>query len=251
MIENKKLIATFIGIEFVLYIIFMSLDIMGRESQVSNIIKFISMVLCVIMSFVIYIFYERFMDRIMLCIALSFTVFADIFLLFTDKYIIGVLAFIIVQTTYLARISIARSHMKRIEGRVYQRVRKYNAFYVFGSQFLLRIVCSCIILFIFYFVQLPLDLLLCATTFYFISFLANIIMVLRSLKRQNYFQGDIRLGLFLVGLILFFVCDLMVGGYNLSSYVELPNNIYLVLYQISSLGMWMFYLPGQVLITIS
>ena len=250
-IENKKLIVTFIGIEFVLYAIFMSLDIMGKAAETSNIIKFISIVLCLAMSILIFLIYERFMDRVMLCIALSFTVVADIFLLFTEEFIVGVVIFGIVQLSYLARVSLVRSQMLRIEGRVYHRVRKENAFHVFGIQMLLRILCSGIILTMLYVIDVQLDALICVTVFYITNFIANIFMVSNVVKRQHYFQGDIRLGLFLVGLLLFFVCDIMVGLYNVAGYIALPGDTYQVIYQISSVGMWLFYLPGQVLITLS
>lgn len=250
-IENKKLIGAFIGIELTLYAIFMSFDVLEKAYLASSIIKFIAIVLCFGMSVVIYVNYERFLDRVMLCIALFFTVIADIFLLFTDKPLPGVVFFCLVQSIYLARIIMARLQMGRIDGRVNRNYKQKKGVALFFQQFFIRLFFSCSIFIVLILVKVPVDVLLFITIFYIISFLANIIMVLRLIGRKHYFQGDIRLGLFIVGLLLFFICDIMVGIFNINGYVILPADIHRTLYLVSSIGMWMFYLPGQVLITLS
>ena len=51
--------------------------------------------------------------------------------------------------------------------------------------------------------------------------------------------------LFALGLTLFVGCDVCVGIFNLPGL--LPD----ALYQFSRIGMWLFYLPSQVLIALS
>lgn len=249
-IHNKKLLGCFIGIELALYISFILLDILGSY-HISSVIKFASILLCLVMSIGIQILYEHFLDRVMLSIALSFTVFADIFLLFTDYYILGVGCFCIVQTVYLARIANVRGQMGRIEGRVLPRFSNRGGRGFFFGQMVVRILISCFIVGVLAFIKFPVDGLFGITVFYFISFIFNIVLAAKVRARTHYFQGEIRLGLFLAGLLLFFVCDIMVGAFNATDYLQIPDSIYHVLYQVSSIGMWVFYLPGQILITLS
>ena len=51
--------------------------------------------------------------------------------------------------------------------------------------------------------------------------------------------------LFSWGLLLYFCCDLCVGVFNAAQLFPRP------LFQFAQVGMWMFYLPGQVLIALS
>jgi len=64
-------------------------------------------------------------------------------------------------------------------------------------------------------------------------------------------NGQIRYDLFLLGMILFFLCDIQVGLYNLSLYLSNESKVLDVLVQISGIGMWACYLPGQVAISMS
>lgn len=199
----------------------------------------------------IYVRYERFLDRTLLCIALSFTVLADIFLLFTDLYIIGVSCFIVVQIIYLIRFIYIKLNILRIDGRVLRMEKKHRGVFLFFTQMVLRVLLSGIVIGFLYIMKVPLDTLLFITVFYIINFITNILSVMFNFSRKHYFQGDIRLGLFLIGLILFFLCDMMVGIYNMSGYFTFSSETYRFLLQISGIGMWMFYLPGQVMITLS
>ena len=58
-----------------------------------------------------------------------------------------------------------------------------------------------------------------------------------------------RVLLFSVGLLLFICCDLCVGLHNLAS--VLPAAPVGALLPFAQVGMWLFYLPSQVLITLS
>ena len=75
------------------------------------------------------------------------------------------------------------------------------------------------------------------TAFYFTTFLVNTVqsLVLRGKKQR----------LFALGLVLFLCCDLCVGAFNEPGLV--PSGVY----SFARVGMWLFYLPAQVLITLS
>ena len=248
--SKNKLFGIFIGIQFILYVSFILLDFFHLY-EISSVVKFITIVLCLLMSLGILVLYERVTDRVMLSIALSFTVLADVFLLFTEFYTIGVLSFCIVQTIYLARISRTRWKRERIYLRVKKRYSYSSGKVIFLKQLLLRILISGVIALSLIYFNVVVDTLLCVTLFYFISFMFNIVLTFNIKKRYPHVIGYGKWNLFLLGLLLFFACDLMVGMFNLSSYVSLPKDMYQSLYQIAGMGMWVFYLPGQVLITLS
>lgn len=249
---NKNLLyGFFIGIQMTLYISFILLDYL-RFYEISNVIKFITIILCFFMSLGILIIYERNLDRVMLSIALSFTVLADVFLLFTDNYIAGVSSFCVVQTLYLSRIANVRRDIVRIKSRERCNQKHFlSEGAIFTRHICLRIMISTVIGLVLYLFQFPIDALLCVTLFYFISFLCNIVFAFSIRRNSNRVIKSHSWNLFLIGLVLFFVCDLMVGIFNLTSYVPLSEEVYQNLYQIASVGMWGFYLPGQVLITLS
>jgi hypothetical protein len=51
-------------------------------------------------------------------------------------------------------------------------------------------------------------------------------------------------------MVLFLLCDINVGLFNLSDFIT-PSPAYNIIYSISSILMWTFYAPSQVLIALS
>lgn len=250
-LSKNMLYGFFIGIQLAMYITFILLDYF-HFYEISNVIKFITIVLCFFMSLGILIIYERNLDRVMLCIALSFTVLADVFLLFTDNYIAGVSCFCIVQSLYLLRIANVKRDIVRINSRVRCKQKHFlSDRAIFASHILLRVMISAVIGFGLFLMQIPIDALLWVTIFYFISFVCNIAFAFSIKRKSSRVLKSASWNLFLIGLVLFLVCDLMVGLFNMTSYVPLSEEVYGRLYHIASVGMWVFYLPGQVLITLS
>ena len=54
-----------------------------------------------------------------------------------------------------------------------------------------------------------------------------------------------------IGLVLFIGCDVSVGFNNLSSYISYSSKFIDYMVDFSQLGMWLFYVPSQALITLS
>lgn len=147
-------------------------------------------------------------------IALALTACADWFLLVrNDHYAVGVLIFLCVQTVYLLRLRRAGA------GTAYW-LRAGLALLVGLSMYGLRMAT-------------PLNLL---AGLYFSQLLSNTILAWTRRGR--------RWRLFAVGLTLFVGCDLCVGLFNAG--LSSPG-----LYRAVSVGMWLFYLPSQVLIALS
>ena len=147
--------------------------------------------------------------------ALACTALADLFLLVLNRhYLLGVAIFLAVQTLYLLRL------------------RRAGA----GNGWWLRSGLALLLALAVYALGLAsaLNLLACL---YFSQLLSNTCLAW-TLRGRAW-------RLFALGLTLFVGCDVCVGLFNLSGLV--PDT----LYQFARVGMWLFYLPSQVLITLS
>lgn len=147
--------------------------------------------------------------------ALALTALADLFLLVLNRYYpLGVAIFLVVQTLYLLRL--------RRDGS--------------DSAPWLRAGLALILALAVYGLGLlsPLNLLVCL---YFSQLLSNTCLAWTVKGRSQ--------RLFALGLTLFVGCDVCVGLFNLSGLV--PD----ALYHFARVGMWLFYLPSQVLIALS
>ena len=147
-------------------------------------------------------------------IALALTACADWFLLVrNDCYALGIVLFLGVQTVYFFRLRLAGA----------------------GSGYVLRPVLALGAGLVVYAARMasPVNLL---AALYFSQLLSNTALAWT-------LRGD-RRRLFALGLTLFVGCDVCVGLFNV-----LPGGH--PLYPAVSVGMWLFYLPSQVLIALS
>ncbi len=223
----------FILLTALLYIAFMLCDIFLNKAELSSTLKFTSIVLCFIVTVVFLILNPKNKDCFILSFAFLFTVIADVFLLFTDQFLFGVLSFCIVQMIYLYRIH-----------NIAPKLNKYHLW--------LRLVVTFVTLLIMNLFPIEVDFLICVTVFYFINFVSNLVLLgFLHRKKHQYLNCPVHLTRFFVGMILFILCDVSVGFYNLSYYVNLNYNAYETVVLIASYGMWGFYLPGQVGIALS
>lgn len=140
------------------------------------------------------------------------TAFADWFLLIrNDRYILGTLLFICVQALYALRLT-------RAGAGAAQRLR-----------LLLAAVCLCVLHMAG--LSTPLNAL---AAVYFSQLLANTVLAWR-LPRMRFFP---------LGLTCMTCCDICVGLCNLPSVVPVCSPA-------AFIGIWLFYLPSQVLIALS
>jgi len=147
--------------------------------------------------------------------ALLLTALADLLLLVADRYYaLGVLIFLGAQSVYLVRLRLAARQ----------------------SFWLVRCVLPLISALALYALDLasPLNLL---AGLYFSQLLVNAALAWTLPGR--------RWRVFAVGLTLFIGCDLCVGAFNS------PGLVPPTLYRFAAVGMWIFYLPSQVLIALS
>ena len=177
----------------------------------SNPIKFAGILLCLV--------YALYLGHLggsrLVPAALALTALADVFLLLLDAdYALGILLFCAVQGLYFVRIV-------RSGGRSLWGLR-------LGLFLLSLVVLNLLGLLI------PLNIL---ALFYFTNFFCNALASLSCSGRS--------MRLFSIGLWLFLCCYLCVGLF------QNPRLVPPAVRAFVSVGMWLFYLPAQVLITLS
>lgn len=232
----KDLRVPYIAIEALLYAVFMYLDLTGGSSSVSAYIKYASILLCAL--FAAFVAVRRKTGiSVLVAVAFLFTAGADLFLLFTDRYLPGVLCFCMVQTLYLAVILNAKKSLNRLP--VHMAVGLPAA----AAAVLLGIKLDTGELF-----------LVGAAGFYAYSFIRNIVLAFGLCRRSTDPGSDtapLHKGLFAAGLLIFALCDINVLLYNLSDFVTLESAFFSLLLRFAGDFMWMFYLPGQIMLSLS
>lgn len=146
-------------------------------------------------------------------LAMTLTLAADTFLLLLDAhYGIGVLLFCCVQGIYLLRL------LRETGGKSLWPLRLGLTLLAWAALWYLGLLS-------------PLNAL---AGLYFVNFLVNACQAL-----------PLREPLFALGLWLYLLCDVCVGIWNQ------PELFPVVLGSFARVGMWLFYLPGQVLLVLS
>ena len=177
----------------------------------TNLLKYTGIILCVLMSLLLA---WQGGDKLVAW-ALALTLGADTFLLLLDRwYLAGILLFYAVQILYLFRLL-------RVTGRPMLLGRMVLFAALLGILLKLDAFTS----------------VTAAAALYISHFFFNVFQSLGLRGRDG--------KLFSWGLLLYFCCDLCVGIYNGAALF--PG----ALVQFAGIGMWLFYLPGQVLITLS
>lgn len=203
--------AAFLAVQSAFYLLFLYRDL-ADEGEGTIWIKYTSIALCLLAS----AYWSARGGDALVTAALAFTLGADTFLLLLNRdYPLGVLLFCVVQGLYLGRIC------------------REN-----GGKSLWPVRLGLFILALFLLRRLGLlDPLTVLSLFYFTNFVCNALL---SLTLRGW-----RFRLFSLGLLLFLCCDLCVAVFNQPGLF--PNSWYLF----ARVGMWLFYLPAQVLIALS
>ena len=222
----------FIGIEAILYGCFLSIDLFGTGySDLSIYLKFSGIVLCTAVNF--YYVIRRQANQYWLSLAFLFLIISDYHLLITSSYESGVFTFLLVQLCF-------RFFLMRVDGRrEFMRQFGYPAAGI-------GLVTGCISA-VLWKTGVETDWTVILAALYFLWFVCNLVKTVRITRRDKTRQ----MRLFCIGLILYFLCDLNVGIFNLEGYIEVSAAWFEKLYEFAADAMWLFYLPGIVLITLS
>lgn len=227
MLNFKKIdyivISVFILLEIALYLSFLFIDKGIFVTRIeSSTLKYAGISLC--LAFSLYCLIRK--RKIVNCfipIALVFTLISDYFLLFNTNqnfYVYGLITFIITQLIYFAFI-------------VYLRKSKSELFINLIVRFLLTIAALGVAFYLNYS-----DVLTILALVYFVELLSNFLYSAFLIKLDKEYL------IFSLGLLLFIGCDINVG----------LNNVHLfegIDYSLVNFLMWVFYLPSQVLLSLT
>lgn len=218
MLKRINTLILFTTVESILYIAFLSLDLLNAET---SLLKYLSICVCFLYALFMKICNKN-MNPVLLS-AMTFTLFADTFLLLIGKYyLIGVISFCIVQTIYAVYL-ISISAMLSIFPRL--------------AVFLTLIISLGL--------HNMADALSIASAYSYTQLIFNTIhaFTIKDKKSDGW--------LLAVGLLLFLMCDTCVGLTNITLYYTNIHTLISFIQPVASFGMWLFYLPAQVLIVCS
>lgn len=232
-IVNYKLSAlkVLLIVTFVLYITFLLIDLSIIEAFISSsMLKYISIVLCFLISLLIGSSYIGKRDKVLLQLGLFITLIADFLLLFTDYFVLGVGVFSIVHIIYDIR---------------YKRNRTKLVLIKFVVVFLIITITY---LMLNHFVR-KIELLFTVALFYAVYLLSNVV---KAIKIHKYKLIPYPNSYFIAwGMVLFLLCDINVVFFNIPRLTSKSSSIVSLLYNISASLIWFFYLPSQMLLSFS
>lgn len=233
-ISNILVIIILILYTLFLYIDFYNLNvIIGTEY-----IKY----LCILLCFLLSIFSTRNLvigtnavkvnhrDIVLLQFAMSFTVIADLCLVIIHLYRVGVVFFCFVQITYYVRYT--NDKIKTTISRFFIIFMLIVCLYFIGNIFIIKITTL-----------IPLSL------FYLICLLSSVIKAMNVWKNNLYPSPSKYMIVF--GMLLFLLCDICVALYNTPVLLQLTGNFIIRFQQITGFLIWAFYVPSQLLLSLS
>ncbi|ABS42424.1 hypothetical protein [Clostridium botulinum] len=234
---NTNITKILVGLNLIIYLFILNMDFLKIKTlyKYSTNIKFISIVICFIITlFIGENIYDK-KDLSILRLALFFTVLADFNMLILEKFKLGILFFIIVQSLYIIR----HGRFKDVNGKVRF---KYKDIYLFVFYSFVFIILKRLNLF-------SKESTLLSMAFIYALLLIHSLIRAYGTFNNNFFEKK-TCKIISIGITLFFLCDLNVAFSNISFYllsikhVENLENVFLPL-------IWFFYLPSQILLSLS
>lgn len=231
--EKNLILTVFVAVESLLYIVFNVISILQPyESVESIVLKYLSIILCLICATVMLFKYYRNKDAVLVVVALIFTAISDLFILVLDEcfdqnglfplqYNIGLFTFMIAHCIYLYRLYADR--IKKIW--ITLVVRAVLIAILAG------VVCG----------LSGFNLLVFEACFYIVILGGNVVdgFIICKRSRKNL--------LFAIGLLCFLLCDIFVGLQNADMLgIDIRSA-----YRIITNFIWIFYVPAQVLFVLS
>lgn len=231
-IKTRKSISILLVIIALLYITFLYMDIFhGELFMISNLLKLISVILCFSLSLLVRNQGLGIKDLTLLRLGLFITIIGDLFLLVLNShYILGIFLFSLVQTIYIVRYDIQN---------IWENIKRS-----------LIILFSLILIYgILNYGVREIDFLIIISLYYFITLLTSLMKSIRAYKLKLYPNPN--RFMIVLAMFLFLLCDLNVGLYNITKTTSFLPQYGSLLSNISSILIWLFYLPSQVLLSLS
>lgn len=235
MTGKDKLTRRFIRLELFLYLLFLVLDLLQIANTLSNILKYISIWLCLIFFALTYTKIKNNKRALMLGILL-FTVIADTFLLFTNRFEYGILSFIIVQILYSRKIKATC-----MDGCKLYMIEILSVTFIWNI--LILVLKN----------EINLTPVIALAGLYFLLFTGNLVRIWIQVNKNRNIEENIitrQTTMLAIGLTLFYLCDINVG---LKFILNDRDSGFALLNLLTSAVqnlIWFFYLPSQVVLTL-
>ena len=248
--EENRLTRVLFALPVLLLISFTVFDILNVFPIISDSLKLSGIVLCFLYTVSFLFLYNADSDRVTLMLSMFFAVAADVFLLFTSQYLIGILLFCMVQEFHSIRLLCVRRSIVRMNGRISASYQSYKIWKAMFLQNFFQLIPVAGVVAAGLLLEIKDFPILAAAVFYGIGFLLN-------LGRAFSISHDVRLlddmqplRYYAFGMLLYFICDVLLVIATLSAHV--PFLSVLADYtKYIRLFIWPFYLTGMTLIAIS
>lgn len=225
MIKNKKLTISLTAVFLILESL-LGILLQTAQDTIPINLRYTAIILACLFCI---LFAERSLSYLFTQTALVFTVAADFFLVYADpmQQLPGMLFFSVTQIAYFLRLYFEDENKTRRNLHVIIRATLSVAAILITLAVLGKNADAVALVSMFYYVNLILNLV-----FSFISFKKNMI--------------------FAVALVLFILCDTVIGFSFIDAYLPIPETsvIYKIIYPGFDLA-WAFYLPSQALLAVS
>ncbi len=225
MIKSKKILLTAVII-FAIVEAFLGYTLQTCKGEFVDPVSFASIVLACLFCVT---FVEKSKDYLLTQLALVCTVCADFFLLITPErqQLPAMLFFSVTQMSYFLRIYLNDENKTRRAW--HWGIRSFAS--------VAAVAVTALVL------GESADAVALISMFYYANLIVNIIFAFIEFKKHP---------LLAIGLLLFALCDVLIGFYFIDDYLPIPPNSFI--YDILSPGFnlaWAFYLPSQTLLSIS
>lgn len=236
-ITNLFIVKLILCLELIIYISFIYLDFTAKYKSVySTSLKYIGILLCLTLSFLIgNRGYDK-EDTKLLQTAFCFTVAADLCLVILSYYTMGIFLFCFVQITYIIR------HRRGVDKKnKFYKIIGFIVLFAFGSKMVIGNLKI-----------LNLGMNHIKENTIAIGAIYAVLLCYSLYTAFKTFQGKVytlySCFFICIGMTLFFLCDINVG---ISGIV---NNVFLFGIDVESVSrflVWIFYLPSQILLALS
>lgn len=215
----------------ILYALFIYIDIFDGKFTISlDRIKYICIVLCFLISILTGKDALNKRDLCLLQLGLFFTVIADFFLIILVNNVLGVVSFCFTQIFYSIRY---RSGEFKL---------------VLKNSIIIFLLVSIFYLTVNHFIA-DMDILIGISLYYSIFLISNVVKSIKICKYNLYPSPNKYL--IAIGMVLFLLCDINVALRSISGDIYSLWNIADLYTNIFSSLVWIFYIPSQVLLSLS
>ena len=225
MIKNKKIIIAFTAI-FLTVEIILGILLQTVQNSIPINLRYTAVIIACLFCF---LFAEKSLPFLFTQIALLCTVGADFFLVYLEEIqqLPAMIFFSVTQIAYFLRLYFEDQNKTR---------RKIHLIFRTVASFLILLITFIVL-------QKNTDAVALVSMFYYANLILNAVFAFISFKKNP---------IFAIGLLLFILCDTVIGFSLIGTYLPIAENSFI--YKIIQPGFdlaWAFYVPSQALLAIS